>query len=100
MAAKSFGRPHWSEVPWEKRSRIASQRLAEAKAIAMQLNLELATLGCSPVVLGTALAIIVGHIAAQLDAADGVGFYAALVLAARDSTLKGGDMLGGLLRMH
>ncbi len=100
MAAKSLSKPHRSVVPWEKRSRIASQRLAEAKAIAVQLNLELATIGCSPVVLGTALAIIVGHIAAQLDASDRVGFYAAFVLAARDSTLKAGDMLGGLLRMH
>lgn len=60
-----------------------AQALAEAKVLADHLIPELATIKCSPIVMGTALAIVVGAVAAQIRVAARDDFYERFLSAAR-----------------
>ena len=57
--------------------------LADAKLLARRLLPELATIECPPAVVGTALAIVVGAVAARITVAAREDFYEKFLSAAR-----------------
>ena len=66
--------------------RVASRQvraLIEAKVLAGRLIPELATMDCPPIVMGTALAIVVGAVAAQVRVEAREDFYERFLSAAR-----------------
>jgi hypothetical protein len=60
-----------------------AQKLVEAKMMASHVILELATIESPPAVIGTALAIVVGTVAAQVCAEAREDFYGKFLSAAR-----------------
>jgi hypothetical protein len=76
------------------------QLLTEAKVLACELSSELAAIDCPLAVLGTALAIIVGTIAAQVDTSSRDGFYEKFIEAAQESEFTFGKVIRGYPRIH
>lgn len=76
------------------------QLLADAKALAAGLSVDLETIDCPPAVLVTALAIVVGHVAGQIDASAREGFYDYFLMAARESEVKWAHMDGRPRPIH
>ena len=60
----------------------------EAKAVAEALLSNLGALDCPVPVLGAAVAIVVGNIAAQIDAGARERFYEMFMLAVRESEIE------------
>ncbi len=62
--------------------------LTEAKTLALQIVAELSGINCPLAVMGTALAIVVGAIAAQVDFLSRESFYEQFVSAAHESEFQ------------